>query len=195
MVFFVGFFFNLFLGHRGHFRSDLVWPVLYVHRTGSYTTWIFFQILYFCYIYTHNKKNLKSAVWGFAEKTPGGGFFFFSASLKSAEGKICKYVPPTQPKLNILKQIKKYYLKYRYFIYICQVISIIFKKLGKSPRGWVFFFFSARLDEKWWKKTPPPGVFSAKPLYTVFADLHTTHFQHWLEFLIHSQLNFLESGV
>ena len=38
------------------------------------------------------------------------------------------------------------------------------QKTREKPQG-VGFFFSARLDEKRWKKTPPPGVFSAKPLY------------------------------
>ena len=52
------FLFFWFLGHRGHFRSDLVWPILHVHRAGNYTTWVFFRIFIFV-IYTPNKKIKK----------------------------------------------------------------------------------------------------------------------------------------
>ena len=60
-------------------------------------------------------------VRGLAEETPGGGFFL-SASLISAKGRICKYAQPIEKKFNVLKPNKKYYFKYRYFIYVGVVI-------------------------------------------------------------------------
>ena len=60
-------------------------------------------------------------VQGFRGKNPRG-WVFFSASLRSAKGRICKYAQPIEKKINVLKQNKKYYFKYRYFIYVGVVI-------------------------------------------------------------------------
>ena len=60
-------------------------------------------------------------VQGFRGKNPRG-WVFFSASLRSAKGRICKYAQPIEKKFNVLKQNKKYYFKYRYFIYVGVVI-------------------------------------------------------------------------
>ena len=60
-------------------------------------------------------------VQGFRGKNPRG-WVFFSASLRSAKGRICKYAQPIEKKFNVLKQNKKYYLKSCCFIYVRQVI-------------------------------------------------------------------------
>ena len=60
-------------------------------------------------------------VQGFRRKKPRGWVFFFS-SLRSVKGRICKYAQPIEKKINVLKQNKKYYFKYRYFIYVGVVI-------------------------------------------------------------------------
>ena len=60
------------------------------------------------------KKYLTAQYTGVSRKKPQG-WVFFSASLRSAGGKIYIYAPPIETNFNILKQNKKYYLKYRYF--------------------------------------------------------------------------------
>ena len=75
---------------------------------------------------------------GFAKKKPRGCFFFLLAS---------------DPQIG--------HLKYRFFIYLILVIWIIFKRSRKSPMGCVFF--SARLDQKRWKKTTPLRFFPRYP--------------------------------
>jgi len=62
-------------------------------------------------------------VQGFRGKTPGDGFFFLLASDRPrAEFANMPIAQPIEKKFNVLKQNKKYYLKYRYFIYVGVVI-------------------------------------------------------------------------
>ena len=105
---------------------------------------------------------------GFAEKTPGV-FFFFSASLRSAEGKIYIYAPPIETNFNILKQNKKKYLKYRLpLFYLCSSGNLNYiQKIQEKPQGWVFFLIGS--IKKGGKKPHPLGFFPRNPCIKFFS--------------------------